>query len=116
VTDLVAVTGFADHAGVDAFVRGEIRYFRSRDMRMWRVDAPGGGPALLLEFGDRPDLSALAAALAAAHPALGLLWAREEQGRLATRAFGTRPPAAAEGTLRDLAARYAVLEEIYGTF
>jgi hypothetical protein len=116
VTDLVVVGGFADHTDVDGFVRREIRYFRSRDMRMWRVTGPDGGPALLLEFGDGPDLSALAAALAAAHPALGLLWARQEQGRLAARAFGTRPPAAAGGTLRDLAARYPVLEEIYGTF
>jgi hypothetical protein len=116
VTDLLVVTGFADQPSVDAFVRCEIRYFRSRDMRLRRVAGPDGGPALLLEFGDRPDLSALAAALAAAHPGLGLLWAREEQGRPAARAFGTRPPAATAGTLHDLAARYQVLEEIYGTF
>jgi hypothetical protein len=117
LTDLLVVSGFADHGAIDRFVRSEIRYFRSRDMRAWRCE--GAGPELRLAFGDRPDLGGLAADLSRAHPALELTWSRAERGRVLTRVFrrGDRgPETAADGRLEELAARGRTLEEIYGTF
>ena len=117
MTDLLVVSGFADHDALDRFVRAEIRYFRSRDMRAWRCESDG--PELRLAFGDGPDLAALAAALSAAHPALALAWSREERGGAATRVFrggAAGPRAQAGASLEELAARGRVLEEIYGTF
>jgi hypothetical protein len=93
VSDRLVVTGFAGHGALDGFVRSEIRYFRSRDMRAWRSEAPGGGPALLLDFRDNPDLEGIVRALSGAYPELSFAW---EPGR---------PDDA-----------WPVLEEIYSTF
>ena len=97
MSDRLVVTGFGSHGELDRFVRSEIRYFRSRDMRAWRGEAPGGGPALVFSFGDRPDLGATVATLARRYPKLRLRWS-------------PGPPAAYAGP--DL----AELEEIYSTF
>ncbi len=117
MTDLLVVRGFVDHEAIDRFVRSEIRYFRSRDMRAWRCE--GDGPELRLAFGDLPDLAPLAAALSRAHPSLELTWSREEGGRVVARVFrdgeaGTQT--AAGGSLQEAASRGRTLEEIYGTF
>ncbi len=117
MTDLLVVSGFADHDAVDRFVRSEIRYFRSRDMRAWRCD--GAGPELRLAFGDHPDLGGLAGALSRAHPALKLAWSRAERGCVLTRVFrggDGGPEIAAGDRLEELAARGRTLEEIYATF
>ena len=117
MTDLLVVSGFADHDAIDRFVRSEIRYFRSRDMRVLRCE--GAGPELRLVFADRPDLAGLAAALSRSHPALELAWSRREAGRVLTRVFRSGdggPETEARGSLEDLAAGGRTLEEIYGTF
>jgi len=117
LTDLLVVSGFGDHDAVDRFVRSEIRYFRSRDMRAWRCEA--AGPELRLAFGDHPDLGGLAADHSRAHPALTVAWSREERGRVLTRVFRRGdggPETAVDGGLEELAARGRTLEEIYGTF
>ena len=117
MTDILVVSGFADHDAIDRFVRSEIRYFRSRDMRAWRCE--GAGPELRLAFGDDPDLGGLAADLSRAHPALELAWSREERGRVVTRVFrrgDCGPQTVAAGGLEEIAARGRTLEEIYGTF
>jgi len=122
VTDLLVISGFADQAAVDGFVRSEIRYFRSRDMRAYRCEAPESGharPALAFAFGDRPDLAGIAAALSRSHPDLLVTWSRETLGRVLSRSYragAAGPETAAEGPLPGPAESYRELEEIYGTF
>ena len=120
MSDRLAVTGFESHDELDRFVRAEIRYFRSRDMRVVRCEAPAGAagqprPVLVFTFRDRPDLGGAAASLAAAYPGLSLAWTRGERGEVVTRVFeagAARPqepgPAPGDGCRE--------LEEIYGTF
>lgn len=81
MNDRLVVTGFDSHDELDRFVRAEIRTFRSRDMRVVRSEAApaaGGspGPALVLAFGDRPDLAPAAAALSRRYPRLALTLSR----------------------------------------
>ncbi len=70
MNDRLVVTGFAGHGELDSFVRSEIRYFRSRDMRAYRSEAPGRGPALVLVFRDGPDLAGTVGALSRSYPRL----------------------------------------------
>ena len=95
----LVVTGFASHGELDRFVRSEIRYFRSRDMRAYRSEVPGCGPALVFTFGDRPDLGATAQALARRYPALTFAWSP-----------------ALDSAAQEAATDLPEIEEIYSTF
>lgn len=124
MTDLLLVSGFADQDAVDRFVKSEMRYFRSRDLRAYRCEAPGASgeraqPALAFVFGDRPDLGGLVAALSRSHPGLLLAWSREEGGRVRTCSFqagAAGSETTTEGRLSGLLEKSCrELEEIYGT-
>lgn len=98
------VTGFTDQDALDVFVKAEIRYFKSMEMRVLRCE----GPSLWLEMEDLPGLRRTAAAVARRWSALELV------------VTGGLPPVRLAGdteiAIERIPDRPRVLEEIYSTF
>ena len=117
---VVLITGFAAEREVDAFVRAEIRYFRSRVMTLGRCE----GPSLKLVVEDevKPGAEEQAAKIARRYPRLTVEILVREDGRRSHRRFvdGHEDRREPNGTRLDRLGRHErtlpVLEEIYETF